>query len=85
MKKYTLLLFFFLALVLLCQNKENYENIYESNEVLPSGPDDKQFYACRQDKLSDNPEYPFQKYPNSNYRVKGNQVSKPQKGTYIGP
>ena len=82
MKSSTLVLLFFLALVLFSPNKENYENIYESNEVLPSEPDDKQFYACRQDKLSDNPEYPFQKYPNSNYRVKGNQVSKPQKGTF---
>ena len=82
MKSSTLVLLFFLALVLFYPNKENYENIYESNQVLPKEPDDKQFYACRQDKLSDNPEYPFKKYPNSNYRVKGNQVSKPQKGTF---
>jgi len=82
MKSSTLLLLFFLALFLFCQNKENYENIYESNKVLSVEPDDKQFYACRQDKNQDNPEFPFQKYPNSNYRVKANQVSKPQKGTF---
>lgn len=82
MKSSTLVLLFFLALVLFYPNKENYENIYESNEVLPEGPDNKQFYACRQDKLSDNPESPFTKYPNSNYRVKVNQVSKPLKGTF---
>jgi hypothetical protein len=82
MKSSTLVLLFFFALVLFYPNKENYENIYESNKVSPEGPDDKQFYACRQDKLSDIPEYPFKKYPNSNYRVKVNQVSKPQKGTF---
>ena len=83
MKKYTLLLlFFFLALLHFCQNKENYENIYEPNKVLPNEPDDKQFYACRQDKNQDNPDFPFQKYPNSNYRVKVNQVKKSQKGTF---
>jgi hypothetical protein len=61
---------------------ENYENIYDPNKVVPNKPDDKQFYACRQDKFSDNTEFPFQKYPNSNYRVKVNQVAKPQKGTF---
>jgi len=82
MKSSTLVVLFFFILILFCNQYENYENIYESNEVLSVEPDDKQFYACRQDKLSDNPEYPFQKYPNSNYRVKVNQVSKPLKGTF---
>ena len=71
---------FFLVLCLLY--KEGFVNIYESNEVLSDEPDDKQFYACRQDKFNDNPEYPLQKYPNSNYRVKQNQVREPQKGTF---
>jgi len=69
----------------LCNRFENYENIYdvyEPNKVLPNEPDDKQFYACRQDKNQDNPAFPFKKYPNSNYRVKVNQVAKPQKGTF---
>tara|TARA_B110000971_G_C19896090_1_gene447735 strand:+ start:353 stop:949 length:597 start_codon:yes stop_codon:yes gene_type:complete len=79
-KSYYLLLF--LILLLFINNYENYENIYESNKTLSDEPDDTQFYACRQDISSDNPDYPFTKYPNSNYRVKENQVRKPQKGTF---
>ena len=75
-------MFFFLALLLFFQNKENYENIYESNKVLPDAPDDKQFYACRQEIQSENQDDPLIKYPNSNYRVKDNQVRMPQKGTF---
>ena len=76
-------IFIFVIFILyLCDRFENYENIYESNKILPNEPDDKQFYACRQDKFQDNPEFPFQKYPNSNYRIKKNSVKKPQKGTF---
>ena len=57
-------------------------NTYEKNEILSDEPDDVQYYACRQDKFNDNPEYPFQKYPNSNYRIKQNMVRKPQKGAF---
>jgi hypothetical protein len=82
METFTTLLFFFLVFLLFCQNKENYENIYESNKVLPNEPDDKQFYACRQERFQDSPNFPFERYPNSNYRVKVNQVKKPLKGTF---
>jgi hypothetical protein len=82
METFATLLFFFLVFLLFCQNKENYENIYESNKVLPNEPDDKQFYACRQEIFQDNPDFPFERYPNSNYRVKVNQVKKPLKGTF---
>ena len=85
METFATLLFFFLVFLLFCQNKENYENIYdtyESNKVLPNEPDDKQFYACRQERFQDNPDFPFERYPNSNYRVKVNQVKKPLKGTF---
>ena len=84
MKKQNYYLFFFILLFLLifCSSIENYENIYESNQVLPDQPDDKQFYACRQEKFTDDEDYPFQQYPNSNYRVLTNQVSKPLKGPY---
>ena len=61
---------------------ENYENIYESNKVLSDQPDDKQFYVCRHEKFTDNKDYPFEQYPNSNYHIRTNQVSKPLKGTY---
>ena len=81
MEKYTLLILVLSSLYLLGYY-ENYENIYESNKVLPDEPDDKQFYACRQDSLSTEPGYPFTKYPNSNYRVKGNQVRLPGKGAF---
>lgn len=81
MEKYTLLFLLVVLLIIFYHNKENYENIYESNKVLPDAPDDKQFYACRQESQSE-PGYPFTKYPNSNYRVKGNQVSLPQKGAF---
>jgi len=57
-------------------------NIYNSNEVDSKQPDSVQFYACRQDVFNSNPDYPFQKYPNSNYRVKNNIVKAPQKGTF---
>ena len=73
---------FFLLLCLIFMNKEGFINTYESNEVLSDEPDDVQYYACRQDVSSDNSDYPFQKYPNSNYRVKHNNVKKPQKGTF---
>ena len=46
---------------------ENYENIYESNKVLADQPDDKQFYACRHEKFTDDEDYPFEQYPNSTY------------------
>jgi len=82
METFTTLLFFFLVFLLFCQNRENYENTYESNKVLPNEPDDKQFYACRQERFQDNPDFPFERYPNSNYRVKANQVKKPLKGTF---
>ena len=82
METFATLLFFFLVFLLFCQNKENYENIYESNKILPNEPDDKQFYACRQERFQDNPDFPFERYPNSNYRVKVNQVKKPLKGTF---
>jgi hypothetical protein len=81
MKDYIYLLGFFLLLCLLC-GKEGFIDNYEANEVLSDEPDDTQYYACRQDKLNDNPELPFEKYPNSNYRIKKNSVKKPQKGTF---
>ena len=76
---YTLGFFLLLCLIFL---KEGFINNYEQNKVLSGEPDDVQYYACRQDKTTDNPEYPFQKYPNSNYRVKHNNVDKPKKGTF---
>jgi hypothetical protein len=72
---------FFLLLYVIF-NIEGFINTYESNEVLSDEPDDVQYYACRQDVSTDNPDYPFQKYPNSNYRVKRNNVDKPKKGTF---
>ena len=33
---------------------------------LSDEPDDVQYYACRQDVSTGNPDYPFHKYPNSN-------------------
>ena len=87
MKNPSYILFFVLLLflvLLFSENRtcENYENIYESNQVLSDQPDDKQFYACRHEKFSDNKDYPFEQYPNSNYHIKTNQVSKPLQGTY---
>ena len=87
MKNQSYILFFviFLLLLLLISGNrtcENYENIYESNKVLADQPDDKQFYACRHEKFTDDEDYPFEQYPNSNYHIKTNQVSKPLKGTY---
>jgi len=79
MKQSKLLLFFFLFFLLLIHlNIENYEN----NEVKPNEPDDKQFYACRHKIFTDNEDYPFEEYPNSNYHVATNSVRKPLKGTY---
>lgn len=60
----------------------NINDIYTSNEVDSNEPDSVQFYACRQDTFNSNSEYPFQKYPNSNYRVKRNMVNAPQKGAF---
>ena len=75
-----------IALILFCFfSVEGYidiNNIYNSNEVDSEQPDSVQFYACRQDNFTGDPDYPFQKYPNSNYRVKRNIVDKPQKGTF---
>ena len=87
MKNQSYILFFviFLLLLLLISGDrtcENYENIYESNKILPNQPDDKQFYVCRHEKFIDDEDYPFEQYPNSNYHIKTNQVSKPLKGTY---
>ena len=87
MKNQSYILFFviFLLLLLLISGDrtcENYENIYESNKVLADQPDDKQFYACRQEKFTGDKDYPYEQYPNSNFRVITNQVSKPLKGTY---
>ena len=87
MKNQSYILFFVLFLLLLLlisrdRTCENYENIYESNKVLADQPDDKQFYACRQEKFTGDKDYPYEQYPNSNFRVITNQVSKPLKGTY---
>ena len=89
MKSYYLL--FFLLIIILCLNIENYENIYQKNDILSDEPDSRQFYACEEaasrsdewvdSRFQDN-DYPFEKYPNSNYRIKPNSVSKPLKGTY---
>ena len=80
------ILLFFVIILFLCYkeiyHKENYENIYEPNKVVPDEPDDKQFYACGNDRFIEDPDYPLEKYPNSNYRVKVNQVKKPLKGTF---
>lgn len=74
---YLLILF----IIILSYNSEGYINhIYDSNMIRSNGPDDTQYYACRQDKFS--PGYPFQKYPNSNYRIKKNMVGIPQKGAF---
>ena len=85
MKTYALILIF-LLLYIFCQNTtENYINpsvqIYEKNLSNKNKPDDTQFYACRQE-VETSPNYPFKRFPNSNYRVKTNQVSLPLKGTF---
>jgi len=85
MKIQILILLFFL-LYIFCQNyTENYTNmntqIYERNQGTPNKPDDTQFYSCRQE-VETTPGYPFKRFPNSNYRVKRNQVSLPLKGTF---
>lgn len=89
--KASYLLIFFMLLLILVTNIEPYENIYQKNDVLSDQPDNKQFYACEEaasrsaswidSRFKDN-DYPFEKYPNSNYRIKSNSVSKPLKGTY---
>lgn len=80
MKIIYFILFLFLLYCVL--SIENFKNHYEKNEVPPDKPDDVQFYSCRQDKFNDNPDYPFQKYPNSNYRIKKNKIKAPKKGTF---
>ncbi len=87
MNNYFLLLSLVLIL-LLCNNIESYENIYQKNITPTNKPDDKQFYACREDAFInlentlEGEKYPFKKLPNSNYNIKTNQVSLPLKGTY---
>lgn len=85
MKICTLLLFL-LLLILFCQKtQENYTNIntqiYERNQPRKNKPDSKQFYSCRKEAEA-SPGYPFERYPNSNYRVKTNEVKTPLKGTF---
>jgi hypothetical protein len=85
MKIHVLILIFCL-LYIFCQNyTENYTNmntqIYEMNAGVPNKPDDTQFYACRQE-VESTLGYPFKRFPNSNYRVKRNQVSLPLNGTF---
>ena len=75
------LLLIILLMILFCQiNKENYTNmntqIYERNKTNPNEPDSKQFYACRKE-VESSPGYPFERYPNSNFRVKTNMVKAP--------
>ncbi len=76
--KQNILYFFLFFLLLIIFNIENYEN----NNVRSDRPDDKQYYACRSKKFTNDPDYPFQEYPDSNYRVVRNSVNKPLKGTY---
>lgn len=67
------------------KSQENYTNIntqiYERNKTNPNEPDSKQFYACRQE-VESSPGYPFKRFPNSNFRVKTNEVNAPLKGTF---
>jgi hypothetical protein len=76
--KQTILYFFSFLLLLYILSIENYEN----NNIRSDRPDDKQYYACRSKQFTNNPDYPFQEYPDSNYRVVKNSVEKPLKGTY---
>ena len=77
---------FFLIIILLfiCyhSNIENYENIYQNNDILSDEPDDIQFYSCEHAKYEEDINYPFEKYPNSNYKLKRNSVKHPLKGTF---
>ena len=78
MKTYQLLFIFFIFIVFLCNfNKENYENIHEKNEVLSDEPDDKQFYACDHEKFNNDPDFPFERYPNIPPLVIHTRVSTP--------
>ena len=85
MNSYLLIILLFL-LFLFCHNKqENYKNMniqtYEKNQPRKNKPDSKQFYACRQE-VESSPGYPFKRYPNSNYRIKLNEVNAPLKGAF---
>ena len=85
MNSYLLIILLFL-LFLFCHNKqENYKNMniqtYEKNQPRKNKPDSKQFYACRQE-VESSPGYPFERYPNSNYRIKLNEVNAPLKGAF---
>lgn len=84
---YYILIIIFLFIFFFChRNKENYTNlnkeIYENNRTNPNEPDSKQFYACRQERFKNSLNYPFERYPNSNFRVKENEVKAPLKGTF---
>ena len=63
-------------------NIENYINSYQNNKTLSNEPDDKQFYFCSHSKFKNDIDYPFEEYPNSNYKVKINSIKKPLKGTF---
>tara|TARA_B100001248_G_C27399026_1_gene468296 strand:- start:1549 stop:2172 length:624 start_codon:yes stop_codon:yes gene_type:complete len=85
MNSYLLIILLFF-LFIFCHNKqENYKNMniqtYEKNQPRKNKPDSKQFYACRQE-VESSPGYPFERYPNSNYRIKLNEVNAPLKGAF---
>ena len=73
--------FFILVLLLACYNREPFVNTYDPNEVSPDEPDSVQFYPCKV-KNHDNRGYPFEEYPNSNYKIKENHVMNPLKGSF---
>jgi hypothetical protein len=80
-----LLLILVLFLFFCQKTQENYTNmniqIYEKNQPKKDEPDSKQFYACRQE-VESSPGYPFKRFPNSNFRVKTNEVNTPLKGPF---
>jgi hypothetical protein len=61
-----------------CNHKEYYQN----NDINSENPDDKIFMSCSHKRFEYDTDYKFEKYPDSNYKIKKHEISKPLKGPF---
>lgn len=73
-----ILVIIFFMYVCISNNIDSYEN----NKISKDKPDDKLFFSCSHARYEDDSDYPFEEYPNSNYKIVRNSISDPLKGSY---
>jgi hypothetical protein len=66
----------------MCLSISNNVDNYENNKISEDKPDEKLFFSCSHARYAEDSDYPFEEYPNSNYKIVKNSISEPLKGSY---